>query len=320
MKKTLLTLIGLTLALVPASEASSSKTPKTLPGGWVIKWADEFNGSRLNDRYWSPELGVIRNKGTLQTYTKDCIKVKGGNLILHSKAKETKNISYVEGSNKWFQQAKTMPYASGSITSKGKLDFTYGRLEVRAKMPEAKGAWPAIWLIGSNGWGWPKCGEIDILEHLSQSPGKCYMTLHWGNNGTQSTKSKGFTVDIPNPYGKFHIYAMEWDEQKMKMFVDDKEVASWDLSAMDYPDGTNPFHTPHHLILNTAIGGNGTWPEHADSKDYPVNYMIDYVRYYVKEGSDEHEAPLLLKESKTSSKTTTKKSNKAKTSASSSSR
>lgn len=257
MKNILLALVSIASILFPASAATKTP-PKTLPGGWVLKWADEFNGSRLNTKYWSPELGVIRNKGTLQTYTTDCIQVKSGYLILHSKAKDTKNTSYIEGSNKWFQQAKTMPYASGSITSSGKLDFTYGRLEVRAKMPEAKGAWPAIWLIGSNGWGWPKCGEIDILEHLSQSPGKCYMTLHWGKGGTQNTQTKGFTTNIPNPYGKFHIYAMEWDEKTMKMFIDEKEVASWDLSAMDYPDGTNPFRTPHHLILNTAIGGNGT--------------------------------------------------------------
>ncbi len=299
MKNFILTLIWLVTALAPTYSATV-KTPATLPGGWVIKWADEFNGSKLNPKYWSPELGVIRNKGTLQTYTANSIKVKGGYLVLNSRFKETKNENYVNGSSNWVQQAKTMPYASGSVTTNKKLNFTYGRLEVRAKMPKAKGAWPAIWLIGSNGWGWPKCGEIDILEHLSQSPGKCFMTLHWGNNGTQSTISKGFTTNIPNPYGAFHVYAMEWDEQSMKMFIDEKEVASWDLSAMDYPDGTNPFHTPHHLILNTAIGGNGTWPEHADSKDYPVNYIIDYVRYYVKEDSEEHKAPLLLNESKSS--------------------
>ncbi len=286
MKKLLILLLSLAAALTPATAAK--KPPRTLPGGWVYTWGDEFSGSRLNSKYWSPELGVVRNKGTLQAYTEDALKFKKGFLFINTEHEETDNCNYKEGATNWLASIKTQPYSSGSITTKGKKDFLYGRLEVRAKMPEAKGAWPAIWLVGSNGWGWPKCGEIDILEHLSQSPGQCFMTLHWGKDGTQGTTSKGFNTKIPNPYTKFHIYAMEWSQKELVMFIDDDEVARWDLSISDYPDGTNPFRTPHHLIINTAIGGNGTWPEHADAKDYPVSYVIDYVRYYTKpDGEDE---------------------------------
>lgn len=316
MKKTIMTLMGLACLLLPATAATvTKKAPKTLPGGWTLEWADEFTGGKLNEKYWSHEIGVIRNKGTQQSYTEKAVKLKGGYLVLRSEFKETKNENYKEGSSNWVQQAKTTPYSSGSVTTNKKLNFSFGRLEVRAKMPEAKGAWPAIWLIGSNGWGWPKCGEIDILEHLSQSPGKCYMTLHWGANGTQSTKSKGFETNIPNPYDKFHVYAMEWDEKELKMFIDDKEVAKWDLSMADYPDGTNPFHTPHHLILNTAIGGQGTWPEAADGKDYPVEYIIDYVRYYTKKDSKKNsKSDSDNDKSSSSSKTSSSKSSSKKTS------
>ena len=173
------------MLLAPFADAApKGKAPQTLPGGWVYEWGDEFNGTKLNEKKWAYELGVIRNPGASQTYVKDCVKVQGGKLILTSKAKTTPNCNYKEGSERWFEKIKTQPFASGSVTTRNVKHFEApGRLEFRAKVPKGKGVWPAIWTMHVNNYGWPANGEIDILEHISQEPGTCYSIFRWGKNG-----------------------------------------------------------------------------------------------------------------------------------------
>ncbi|MFI3244548.1 MAG: glycoside hydrolase family 16 protein [Akkermansia sp.] len=219
--------------------------------------------------------------GSQQSYTKDAVSVSDGNLVITSTYETTENCNYHPGETYWPYTMETMPYSSGSITTKGTYDFTYGRLEVSAKLPDATGAWPAIWLLGSEIKGWPRCGEIDILEHISQSEGTIFSTLHFTNEGLkyQST-GRSIRMNADSLYNEFHVYGMEWTETQIKVFVDDITVAIFDLDALNYAYGENPFNTDQYLIINTAIGGNGTWPESADSADYPVDYTVDYVRYY----------------------------------------
>lgn len=270
-----------------SKDVSSAKAPKTLRGGWVLKWHDEFDGKELDESKWAYELGVVRNHGSSQAYTKECVEVKDGKLLLHSIAKPTPNENYREGSKEWIHSVKVQPFASGSVTTRGVVSFTLpGRLEFRARIPKAKGVWPAIWTMHANGYKWPANGEIDILEHISQEPDKVYSIFRWGKNGTQQ-EYKPVTAQtvIPNYSRKFHVYVLEWDDDVMRILIDNKEVGRVKTNDAQYPNGDNPLKTPCFIIMNTAIGGPGTWPEKPDASQYPVTFEIDYVRYYSKKGA-----------------------------------
>ncbi len=282
MIRSLLTAIAVLLTPL-ADAAPKAKVPKKLPGGWVYAWGDEFNGSRLNEKKWAYELGVVRNPGAAQAYTKDCVKVKGGKLILESRAEPTPNCVYKEGSDNWREKIKTQPFASGSVTTRNVKHFEApGRLEFRAKIPKGKGVWPAIWTMHVNKYGWPANGEIDILEHISQEPGTCYSIFRWGKNGGNQEHKVIRTTRFADYSKDFHTYVLEWDDAVMRILIDDKEVGRVNMADANYPNGDNPLKTPCYIIMNTAIGGQGTWPEKADPKDYPVRFEIDYVRYYTK--------------------------------------
>lgn len=279
MIRTLIAAIAV-LAAPLADAAPKSKAPKTLPGGWVYEWGDEFNGKKLNEKKWAYELGVVRNPGAVQVYTKDCVKVKDGKLILISKAEETPNCVYKEDGKNWKEKIKSLPFASGSVTTRNVKHFEMpGRLEFRAKVPKGRGVWPALWTMHVNKYGWPANGEIDILEHISQEPNTCYSIFRWGVNGTNQEYKVIKRTNIPDYSKDFHTYVLEWDEEVMRILIDDKEVGSVKVSAADYPNGDNPLKTPCYIIMNTALGG---WAQKPVAADYPVQFEIDYVRYYTK--------------------------------------
>lgn len=282
--------MALCVGIVAAGVASAvwgaeDKAPKTLRGGWVLEWNDEFNGTELDREKWRPELGVVRNVGAHQTYTEDSLQVKNGKLIITARAEETPVSNFKEGSPRWWEQRRTMPYKSGSITTKGIKSFYHGRLEVRAKLPANKGAWPAIWMINENPWGWPQCGEIDIVEHASQCKDLCQATFHWGKNGGNQDAVKTNAPRIKGLTGRFHTYSLEWDEKQMVLAMDGKEICRLEIDSVTYPDGRNPFRAPAHLIINLATGGPQTMTESPEASHYPCSMEVDYVRYYVKKGS-----------------------------------
>lgn len=280
MMKTLLS--AMVLAVLPLT-AAPDKAPQELEGGWVYEWGDEFNGSKLNTKKWAYELGVVRNPGASQAYTKKSVTVKNGRLVITSRARETPNSNYREGSDRWFEKIKTQPFASGSVTTRNVKHFEApGRLEFRARIPRGKGVWPAIWTMHVNNYGWPANGEIDILEHISQEPETCYSIFRWGRNGGNQEQKVIRKRRFQDYSKKFHTYVLEWDDEIMRILIDDEEVGRVKIADADYPNGDNPLRTPCYIIINTAIGGHGTWPEMADPKDYPVKFEIDYVRYYTK--------------------------------------
>ena len=298
----------LTTCCLLAAGIAAADVPQTLEGGWRYAWGDEFNGSKLDTSKWKHELGVIRNRDAVQTYTKDCVKVRGGKLLLLSRAKETKNSNYNPRKEHWTHQIKSMPYASGSVTTRDVKHFECpGRLEIRAKIPKAKGVWPALWTMHVNQYGWPANGEIDILEHISQEPDTCYSLFRWGVNGGTQEHKVIRTTSIPDYSKDFHTYVLEWDKETMRILIDGTEVNSTPMSAADYPDGNNPLRTPCYLIMNTAIGG---WAEAPDAAQYPVQFEIDYVRYYTKgepagaaeAATDDDDKPASKKRSKKSKK------------------
>lgn len=278
--KTLLS--AMVLAALPLT-AAPDKAPRELEGGWVYEWGDEFNGNKLNTKKWAYELGVVRNPGASQAYTKKNVAVKNGKLIITSRAQETPNCNYREGSDRWFEKIKTQPFASGSVTTRNVKHFEApGRLEFRARIPRGKGVWPAIWTMHVNNYGWPANGEIDILEHISQEPETCYCIFRWGRNGGNQEQKVIRTRRFQDYSKKFHTYVLEWDDKIMRILIDDEEVGRVNIADANYPNGDNPLRTPCYIIINTAIGGHGTWPEMANPKDYPVKFEIDYVRYYTK--------------------------------------
>lgn len=240
--------------------------------GWKLAWADEFNGAGLvDDTTWIYERGFIRNKES-QYYTDkraENVVMRGGNLVITARKEDFK------------ENGKEAHYTSGSINTKGKRSFHYGRIEVRAKLPVGQGNWPAIWMMGIEK-GWPHCGEIDIMEHVWAQSNTVHATVHWADmnkkeKGGKVHTSKGSNLKDQKPYTDFHIYAMEWDAQKMVFFYDDTPYFTYDIDlAGKGPD--NPFRKPHYLLLNLAIGGG--WGGRIDDAIFPCEYLIDYVRYY----------------------------------------
>jgi beta-glucanase (GH16 family) len=236
---------------------------------WNLVWADEFDysGSPAVES-WDYETGYIRNK-ELQNYTSDLknVRVEDGFCII--------NALYEEGEDS---------ITSASINTRGKLDFLYGRLEVRAQIPSALGTWPAIWMLGTNRseLGWPACGEIDIMEHVGYDPDRIHANIHTKAYNHSIGTGKGNGIEVKDPWADFHIYAMEWYEDHLDFFLDDSLYFTYENDGAGNQD-TWPFDKPHYLLINLAYGGTWGGTRGVDVSLLPVAYKIDYVRYYKKD-------------------------------------
>lgn len=268
--------------------------------GWKLVWAEEFDkGTAPDPAVWSYEHGFVRNHEN-QFYTKDRrenVRIENGMLVIEGRKEHFKNDLFREDDARflWFKEnrlkngerpwnmAEYAEYTSGSINTKHKKYWQYGRIEVRAKIPAGKGMWPAIWMMGERK-GWPACGEIDIMEHVAKEPLNIYGTIHWLAAGQKKHSSKGTRVSNSTPqatYDDFHVYGIEWDEKQIVIFYDDNKYFTYDISLADQEDGSNPFRQPHYLLLNLAIGGGWGGPV-IDDNAFPAKYYVDYVRVYEK--------------------------------------
>ncbi|MDY0099331.1 MAG: glycoside hydrolase family 16 protein [Bacteroidales bacterium] len=269
-------IIFLSLAIYPQGRLLPQE--KDLPGNsWSLVWSDEFTGDCLDTVKWNVLLREHSKHNELQYYLPDEVYVENGLLRLRSRIRKFGG----------------MEFTSGRLDTKGKLAPVYGRFEIRAKLPSGKGLWPAYWLYPQNrNWQMeyimaeavasgkesfipeerPWYSEIDIMEFLGHEPDIIYGTLHYysfdGQKKTSSGKVTG-TID----YSKdFHVYALEWEPDSMRWYIDGRLFHS---TALGIP------HTPHYLIINTAIGGG--WPGNPDSTTvFPQFHDIDYVRIYQK--------------------------------------
>lgn len=244
----------------------------------TLVFSDEFDGEgRPDTQKWHhqiipPDHGSWHN-GELQHYVDrpENSFVSEGTL----KIKALKEQYTYNGSTKAYTSARM----------NAKFAFTYGKVEVRAKLPSPAGTWPAIWTLGADvnetgnffgdqygSVGWPLCGEIDIMEQTGWNKNGTISHFHWGDLITEEYKEEGGELPIVDAAGEFHIYSLEWDSKNLKAYVDGKLVHN-------FPNGTNrPFNKEHYLILNIAMGGNlgGTVPD-----DFTEGTMeIDYVRIY----------------------------------------
>ncbi|MBS1487023.1 MAG: glycoside hydrolase family 16 protein [Bacteroidetes bacterium] len=172
-------------------------------------------------------------------------------------------------------------YTSARLVTKNKGDWKYGRIEVRAKLPHGTGTWPAIWMLPTD-WkygGWPASGEIDIMEHVGFDPGKIHGTLHSEKyNHIKQTQQEGITI-VADCQDAFHLYAIEWTENQIRFFVDDKKYFSVTRNPQDDYTGW-PFDQRFHLILNIAVGGNWGGMKGIDPTIWPQQMLVDYVRVY----------------------------------------
>lgn len=245
-------------------------TPESY-GGYTLIWQDEFEGSSLNTNNWSHEIGTGSNgwgNNELQYYRSQNTSVADGVLTIEAR-KES-----LSGSN----------YTSSRIITKDKLEFTYGRVDIRAALPFGNGLWPALWMLGADidTNTWPRCGEIDIMELRGEEPDRVLGTVHYGpdfeNRVVIGNDSDPFTLPSGTFADEWHVFSLVWDENSITWYVDDQQHFSL---AIDSERATY-FRKDFFLIFNVAVGGNFVVSPDA-STVFPQRMFVDYVRVFQNE-------------------------------------
>lgn len=262
-----------TVYLVAYSETGHSTTISKeitvyVTSQMALIWSDEFDvDGAPSTTKWTYDLGTGSGgwgNNELQFYTNrsENVSQQGGNLVITAVKESYENSAYT----------------SSRLKTQGKFSFTYGKVEVRAKLPAGTGVWPAIWMLGDNitSTGWPSCGEVDIMEYVGYQPDVVHSAIH-------TTSSSGNTVnhhsyDLVTAEENFHIYGIEWSSTQIKFLVDGTVHYTYQPSA--YNDDTWPFNKNQFLILNLAIGGNWGGVQGVDDTIFPQQFIIDYVRVY----------------------------------------
>jgi beta-glucanase (GH16 family) len=249
-------------------------SPLWSQNAYELVWSDEFEGTAVNTAKWNFEIGNGtngwgNNENEYYTNRKENANVVDGNLV----------ITAIKESYSGYQ------YTSARMTTKNKGYWLYGRIEMRAKLPLGKGTWPAFWMMpqkstyGTNYW--PDNGEIDIMEYVGYQPGVIHGTVHTNkNNGASGISKTTTSAGIEND---FHIYAVEWDTDTIKWFVDSKMYGYYPRLGKDWQYW--PFNKEFFVILNFAVGGNWGGSQGIDDTVFPQTYEIDYVRVYQKKST-----------------------------------
>jgi beta-glucanase (GH16 family) len=227
---------------------------------WNLVWSDEFDDVGINTDNWTYDIGGGGwGNSELEYYTNrlDNAYTDNGNLLIIAKKE-----SY--GGNS---------YTSARMKTQGLQSFMYGKIEARIKLPVGQGLWPAFWLLGDSisQVGWPKCGEIDIMEHINNTT-EIVGTMHWDNNGhVMSGKATSCIVT------QYHVYAIEWDADVIRWFLDGNKYHEGNIA--NNINSTEELHSPFFIILNLAVGGG--WPGNPNTTTpFPDTMYVDYVRVY----------------------------------------
>lgn len=237
--------------------------------GWKLIWSDEFDYKGLPDSTkWGYDVGGHGwGNNELQFYT----------------ANDTLNAVVEKGVLKITarrQVKENRQYTSARLQTKNKASFKYGKIEVRAKLPAGRGTWPAIWMLGENidKEGWPRCGEIDIMEHVGYEKDSIFGTIHSEAYNHMKGTQKGKGIFIATPYDQFHTYSIEWTPEKIDFMVDGviyNHFINEHLTTKEWP-----FDQPFLLILNLAVGGNWGGKKGVDESVFPATLEVDYVRIF----------------------------------------
>lgn len=245
-------------------------------------WADEFDGPALDTSKWTHETdcwGGGNNED--QCYVADAKNsfIEAG--FLHIKVIKD-SPSGPEGGGSGNTGVVTKGHSSARLRTLGQGDFKYGRMEARLKLPFGQGLWPAFWMLPTdNAYGsWAASGEIDILEAVNLNPtNEVFGTLHYGGEWPENTSTGSSFTPSSNAWEQFHVYAVEWEAEEVRWFVDETHYQTqndWFSANADYPA---PFNQRFHILLNVAVGGS--WPGPPDvTTTFPQEMQVDYVRVY----------------------------------------
>ena len=236
--------------------------PATYPG-FTLVWEDNFDGTALGS-HWTQEIGRGSSgwgNNELQYYRAQNTTVANGYCIIEAKQE---NFS---GAN----------YTSSRMITKGAEDFKYGRIDIRAALPEGQGIWPALWMLGSNidQVSWPNCGEIDIMEIVGHEPNKLHGTLHWGDvngNHAQYGGYKNSSIDLSE---EFNVYSIIWTQTQITWLLNNVQYHVININEAQFDE----FRENFFFIMNVAVGGN--WPGSPDATTvFPQRMIVDYIRVH----------------------------------------
>ncbi|MEM6797579.1 MAG: glycoside hydrolase family 16 protein, partial [Acidobacteriota bacterium] len=246
-------LVALILVICTVGSAPAARAQCAEIEGCVLVWSDEFDGTQVDLSKWTFQLGDGSEVGLpggwgnneLQYYAEENATVADGMLTITAREESL---------------APGFEYSSARMRSLGKGDWTFGRMEMRAKMPIGQGLWPAFWMLSSDPsiYGvWAASGEIDIMEYIGSEPDKIFGTIHYGASFPGNVFS---STDTFLPSGTFaddfYVYAIEWEFGEIRWYLDGVEYTrrnSWFSSGGPFPA---PFDVDFHLLLNVAVGGN----------------------------------------------------------------
>ena len=256
-------------------EVSSEAAAEPMLGEWVMVWNDEFDSPDIDRTKWNHVVaggGFGNNESQYYTDLPENSFIQDSCLVIQALKRAYKG----------------QHYTSAKLFTQGKGDWTYGRFEIRAKLPFGQGLWPAIWMMPTDyeKYGsWPSCGEIDIVEMVGHQPEMLYGTLHYGN----PWKNSGGSTSLPAGQrfaDDFHVFALEWVPGKMTWFLDGAPYLTQSNWYTSWPGAMwpAPFDRDFYIQLNVAVGGN--WPGPPDETTlFPQQMLVDYVRVYKYTGS-----------------------------------
>ncbi|RYY67401.1 MAG: glycosyl hydrolase family protein, partial [Chitinophagaceae bacterium] len=240
--------------------------------GYTLAWSDEFNSGALNPTFWANQNGD------------GCPNLCGwGNNELEYYTDRPENLFFQDGALLIEARPESYSgknYTSSKILTAGKKSFKYGRIDIRARLPRGKGIWPALWLLPQDNvyGGWPRSGEIDLMEAIGHEPGKVYGTVHYGPGPGSTQISRGYTLPNGGVFNdEFHVFSLEWKQDQIKWIVDGNVYST--VNRADVGTANWPFNEQFYLIFNLAVGGN--WPGNPDATTrFPQWLVVDYIRVY----------------------------------------
>jgi beta-glucanase (GH16 family) len=282
----LICFVSVATSIVAAQQTISRATPKNTDKSsteYELIWSDEFNKDGTPDpNNWTYERGFVRNE-ELQWYQPQNARCENGLLIIEARRERKENPHCDPNSNSWRRNRQFAEYTSASLTTRRLHSWMYGSFEMRGRIDTRDGLWPAFWTLGIEG-RWPGNGEIDIMEYYR---GMLLANAAWASEKLyqpvwDDTRKPIADFNDPGWSAKFHIWRMDWDANSIELYVDDTLLNSVDLTKTFNKDAEakNPFHQPHYIILNLAVGGTQGGDPSATS--FPAKFEIDYVRVYKK--------------------------------------
>jgi beta-glucanase (GH16 family) len=264
----------------PVVQSGGRSGPPAKYPGYELVWADEFDRDGEPDaKNWTYERGFVRNR-ELQWYRPENARVSGGLLTIEARRERVPNPDFQSGAGDW-RNREFAEYSSASLMTKGLHQWRYGRFEMRGRIDTRPGLWPAFWTLGITG-PWPHGGEIDIMEYYR---GTLLANVAWGGAKPfqavwADTRKPLESFNDPKWSSAFHVWRMDWDERAIELSVDGARLNGVELTRTVNQDGSrrNPFHEPHYLLLNLAIGGSSGGDPSATT--FPAKFEVDFVRVY----------------------------------------